>query len=93
LHVADEFPEIGILAPPSIGGTPVVLGLEVADADPVFAQAIAAGATVRQPLGDTFWGDRHGQLEDAFDQRWNLSHHVRDVPHEEVVAAAARAFS
>ena len=30
LHIADEFPEMGVLAPPSIGGTPVVLALNVA---------------------------------------------------------------
>ena len=47
LHVADEFPEMGVLAPPSIGGTPVVLSLEVADADAVFARAVAAGAERR----------------------------------------------
>lgn len=92
LHVADEFPEMGVLAPPSIGGTPVVLALEVADADAVFAQAIAAGAEVRQPVQDMFWGDRHGQLDDPFGHRWNISQHLRDVPHDEVVAAAARAF-
>jgi PhnB protein len=92
LHVADEFPEMGVLAPPSIGGTPVVLALDVADADAVFAQAIAAGAEVRQAVQDMFWGDRHGQLDDPFGHRWNISQHVRDVPHEEVVAAAARAF-
>ena len=45
LHLADEFPEMGVLAPPSIGGTPVVLALDVADAEAVFAQAVAAGAT------------------------------------------------
>jgi PhnB protein len=93
VHLADEFPELDVLAPPSVGGTPVVLSLEVADADAVFAQAIAAGASVRQPLADMFWGDRHGQLEDPFGHRWNVSHHVRDVPHDEVVAAAARLFS
>jgi PhnB protein len=92
LHVADEFPEMGVLAPPSIGGTPVVLSLQVADADAVFAQAIAAGATVRQPLADMFWGDRHGQLDDPFGHRWNVSQHLRDVPHQEVVAAAAQLF-
>ena len=47
LHLADEFPEMGVLAPPSIGGTAVVLALEVADAEAVFAQAVAAGAEVR----------------------------------------------
>lgn len=93
LHLADEFPEMGVLAPPSIGGTPVVLALDVADADAVFAQAIAAGAEVRQPLADMFWGDRHGQVQDPFGHRWNVSQHLRDVPHDEVVAAAAVAFA
>ena len=93
LHIADEFPEMGVLAPPSIGGTPVVLALEVADADAVFEQAVTAGAAIRQPLADMFWGDRHGQLEDPFGHRWNIAQHLRDVPHDEVVAAAAQAFS
>lgn len=93
LHVADEFPEMGVLAPPSIGGTPVVLALDdVADVDATFAQAIAAGAEVRQPVQDMFWGDRHGQLTDPFGHLWNVSQHLRDVPHDEVVAAAGRAF-
>src|SRR6478609_4417061 len=92
LHVADEFPEMGVLAPPSIGGTPVVLALDVPDAEAVFAQAVTAGATVLQPMQDMFWGDRHGQLEDPFGHRWNISHHMRDVPHDEIVAAAAAIF-
>jgi PhnB protein len=93
LHLADEFPELGVLAPPSIGGTPVVLALEVVDAEAVFAQAVAAGATVHQPLQEMFWGDLHGQLDDPFGHRWNVGQHLRDVPHDEVVAAAARAFA
>ena len=93
LHIADEFPEMGVLAPPSLGGTAVVLALDVADADAVFAQALAAGAQIRQPLADMFWGDRHGQLDDPFGHRWNVTQHVRDVPHDEVVAAAAQLFS
>jgi PhnB protein len=93
LHLADEFPEMGVLAPPSIGGTPVVLALDVADAEAMFAQAVAAGAQIRQPLAYMFWGDRHGQLEDPFGHRWNIAQHVRDVPHDEVVAAAAQAFT
>lgn len=93
LHLADEFPELGVLAPPSIGGTAVVLALEVADAEAVFARALAAGAEVRQPLAEVFWGDLHGQLDDPFGHRWNVSQHLRDVPHDEIVAAAARAFT
>jgi PhnB protein len=93
MHVADEFPEMGVLAAPTIGGTAVVLALDVADAEAVFAQAIAAGAQVRQPLSDTFWGDLHGQLDDPFGHRWNVGQHLRDVPQDEIVAAAARAFA
>ena len=78
---------------PSIGGTPVVLALDVADAEAVFAEAVTAGAAIRQPLADMFWGDRHGQLEDPFGHRWNIAQHLRDVPHDEVVAAAAQAFT
>jgi PhnB protein len=92
LYLADEFPEMSVLAPPSIGGTAVVLALEVAEADAVFAQAVAAGASVRQPLADMFWGARHGQVEDPFGHRWNISQHLREVPHDEIVAAAAEAF-
>jgi uncharacterized glyoxalase superfamily protein PhnB len=71
----------------------VVLELEVADADAAFAQAIAAGASARQPVADMFWGARHGQLDDPFGHRWNISQHVRDVPRDEIVAAAAKIFS
>lgn len=93
LHLADEFPAMEVLAPPSVGGTAVVLALEVEDAEAVFAQAVAAGAEVRRALGDTFWGDLHGQVEDPFGHRWNVAQHLRDVPHDEIVAAAAKAFS
>jgi len=84
---------MGVLAPPSLGeGAAVVLGLEVDDADAAFAQAVSAGAEVRQPPQDMFWGDRHAQLDDPFGHRWNISQHLHDVPHEEVVAAAAKLF-
>jgi uncharacterized glyoxalase superfamily protein PhnB len=42
LRLADEFPEMGVLAPPWNGGTPVVLVLDVLDAQAVLPQAIAA---------------------------------------------------
>lgn len=41
LHIADEFPEFGALGPRSIGGPPVVLSLDVPDADAAFARAAA----------------------------------------------------
>ena len=40
---AEHVKELGVLAAPTIGGTPVVLALDVADAEAAFAQAVAAG--------------------------------------------------
>ena len=90
--VADEFPEMGILSPQSAGGTSTVLNLYVEDVDALWERAVGAGAEVLHPLGDTFWGDRHGQITDPFGHRWGLAQHVREVPTEQVVRAAAEAF-
>lgn len=91
LHLADEFPEIGVLAPPSVDGTPVVLALETGDADAAWTRAVAAGAT-SPAAGGHVLGDRHGQLEDPFGHSWNIAQHLRDVPPDEIVAAAAKMF-
>jgi len=92
LMIADEFPELGVLSPQSIGGTATVLHLSVDDVEPLWDRAVAAGAEVLQPLGDTFWGDRYGQVRDPFGHKWGLAQHLRDVPRDELLRAAAAAF-
>jgi PhnB protein len=91
--IADEFPELDVLSPESIGGTATVLHLETADVDALWERATAAGAEVRQPLGDTFWGERYGQISDPFGHRWGLAQRIRDVPQEEIARAAAELFA
>ena len=91
--LADEFPELGVVSPQTLGGTATVLHLVVDDVDAVWQRAVDAGAEVRQPLGDTFWGERYGQITDPFGHRWGLAQHVRDVPREEVQRAATELFS
>lgn len=93
VHVASEFPEAGILSPLTIGGTATVLQIDVADVDVAWARAVEHGAEVRRPLADVFWGERHGQLGDPFGHHWNLAQRIRDVPLDEIVAAAAQMFS
>ena len=90
--VADEFPEMGVLSPQSVGGTSTVLNLYVEDVDALWERAVEAGAEVLRPLEDTFWGDRHGQITDPFGHRWGLVQHMRDVTSEEIARAAAEAF-
>jgi len=90
--VADEFPEMGVLSPQTVGGTSTVLHLYTEDVEILWKRAVDAGAVVLLPLQDQFWGDRHGQLTDPFGHRWGLAQHLRDVPSEEVARAAAAAF-
>ncbi len=90
IMLADEVPEMGAMAPPSVGGTPVSLLLYLPDVDAVFARAVAAGATVEQPLEDKFYGDRMGGLMDPFGHRWHLATHIEDVAPDELARRAAQ---
>ena len=92
VHVGSEFPDMGIVSPLTIGGTATVLEIETDDADALWTQALDAGAEVRHDLADQFWGERHGQLGDPFGHRWNIAQRIRDVSHDEIVAAAAQIF-
>ena len=82
--LADEFPDMGVLSPTTIGGSPVTINLYVEDVDAVFDAALAAGATSVRPLQNEFYGDRTGQFEDPFGHRWNIATHVEDVPPDEM---------
>jgi uncharacterized glyoxalase superfamily protein PhnB len=84
LMLADEFPEMGGQAPQALGGTAVCLHLYVDDADAVVQRAVDAGASVIQPLMDTFWGDRYGKLKDPFGHEWSVATHVEDVSEDEM---------
>ena len=90
--LADEFPEAGVLSPLSIGGTATVLHLYTDDVDAIWNRALDAGAEVRQPLHDAFWGERYGQITDPFGHRWGLAQHLREVPLDELEEAAAAMF-
>ncbi|HEV8527198.1 MAG TPA: VOC family protein, partial [Actinomycetes bacterium] len=59
--IADEFPDLGVLSPQSLGGTYSALHIATDDVDALWQRAIDAGAEIHQPLADMFWGDRHGQ--------------------------------
>ena len=82
--LSDEFQECGGLGPLALKGTPVMLHLYVTDVDSFFDKAVAAGAGVKMPVQDMFWGDRYGQLEDPFGHRWSVATHVRDLTPEEI---------
>jgi PhnB protein len=69
--LSDDFPEFrgGGDAPAPTG---VTIHLEVDNADRWWDRAVSAGAEIKMPLADQFWGDRYGQLKDPFGQSWSI---------------------
>jgi PhnB protein len=77
LMLNDDFPEFGhgaATAPASI-----TLHLQVPDADAAWQKALDAGAEVRFPLADQFWGDRYGQVKDPFGFTWSIGAPVKQA--------------
>jgi PhnB protein len=91
--LADEFPEMGIVSPQTLGGTYMALHLMVDDVDKLWQRALDAGAEVFHPLQDSFWGERAGQVIDPFGHRWGLAQRLHDVSPEELVRAAQEMFA
>lgn len=78
------------LVPPSDGDEACYsLGLYVPDVDDVVARAVAAGATVREPVSTFVSGDRYGSIRDPFGIRWSIMTRVEDLSDEQSSARVA----
>ena len=82
--LADEFPEMGVVGPATLGNTSVGLLLYVEDVDKTVERAVALGAKIQKPVADQFYGDRNGTIEDPFGHKWTIAAHVEDVSPEEM---------
>jgi PhnB protein len=83
LMLADEVCEFS-KSPQTLNGTAVGLMIYLDDVDAVFKRAVDAGATVKRPVDNQFYGDRSGTVMDPFGHIWTLSTHVEDVPPAEM---------
>jgi PhnB protein len=72
LLLSEEIAELNALAPSSLGGSPVMLLLELDDVDGTFEHAVDMGATVEMPVAEMFWGERYGIVRDPFGNHWAL---------------------
>lgn len=82
--LSDEFPEMGIVGPGTIGRTSVSMHLHVDDCDAVLARGEQAGGSIVRPAQDQFYGERSGTLRDPFGHEWNVGHQIEDVSTEEM---------
>jgi len=87
----DEFPQMNCLSPQSVGGPSSAIYLYVENSDSIFNRAVSAGAKVRMPMMNAFWGDRFGMLEDPYGHIWTVATRIIDLSPEEIKKAGTEA--
>jgi uncharacterized glyoxalase superfamily protein PhnB len=82
IFLSDAMPEMG-------GGRaqPSRLWLYVDNVDAAFKRATEAGAKPLTPPSDMFWGDRFGNVADAWGNEWEIAQHVKDLSPTEMKKA------
>jgi PhnB protein len=80
-YVNDAFPDMGGPA------NKTRLWVYSENVDALYKRATEAGATVKMPLADMFWGDRVGTVADAWGNEWTLAQRTKDMTREEMKQA------
>lgn len=96
VFLADDFPEFcggKEQNPNALGGTPVTIHQYVKDCDAAIDRAAKAGATIKMPAMDMFWGDRYGVVTDPFGHSWSFATHKSDPTPDEIAKAMEAAFA
>ena len=83
---------MGMKGPKAYGGSPASFWLYVTDADTLFKRAVDAGAEVRMPLENQFWGDRGGAVGDPEGYTWWIASRVEDFTPAEMQKRAVDYF-
>lgn len=82
--LSDEYPEMDVKSPESLGGSATAIHLYVDDVDSFAQQAAKAGAKIQRPVADQFYGDRSGTIQDPFGHRWFVATRKEELSVEEV---------
>ena len=92
IMMSEENPQQPCKSAETSGGSPVSFYLYLENVDEAFPVALGAGAEVRMPVQEMFWGDRAGTLQDPFGYSWTLATHSKDLTPAEI-QQGAQAFS
>ena len=93
LMLSDESPDFGHMSAQTLGGSPILLHLYVADVDSFVATALKAGAMLLRPVTDEFYGDRAGQIADPFGYKWMIATRKKQVSPAEMQRLWSEALS
>jgi len=84
LMLAEEYPDLGLRAPVTLGATTASIHLHVDNCDEVIDRALAAGATLESAARDHFYGERSGIVRDPSGHRWNIGHQIEQISPDEM---------
>ncbi len=68
---------------PTADGIPVIMSLDVSDADAVAERMLDAGATVIFPIADRGYG-YGGRLRDPFGHQWLIAQQIENLTPEQI---------
>jgi PhnB protein len=88
IMLSEEYPEMDVRSPTTLGGSGVGIHLLVEDSDAVFNRAVKLGATVVKAVEDQFYGERSGRLKDPFGHVWYIATKTEEISNEEMVRRA-----
>ncbi|MFJ8464628.1 VOC family protein [Streptomyces swartbergensis] len=80
-------------APDSLGGSPVIMALDVSDADAVAEAMLRGGASVVYPVADQHYGQRGGRLADPFGHLWMISQTIEELTPQEIQKRTTELFT
>jgi PhnB protein len=69
---------------PTGEGIPVILSLDVTDADAVAERMLGAGAAVLFPVADHGYGQYAGRVRDPLGHQWLISQRLEDLTPEQI---------
>jgi PhnB protein len=84
IMLGEEAPQMGYRSATTIGATPVSLYVYLPNCDGAIQQAVSAGAELKRPIENQFYGDRSGTIHDPFGHVWTLATHIEDVSQDEM---------
>lgn len=93
IMMGEECAEMPSKSAETAGGSPVGFYIYLEDVDAAFRKAVEAGAEVKMPVAEAFWGDRFGTVQDPFGYSWSLATHTRDLTAKEIEEGAKAAFA
>jgi PhnB protein len=84
IMISDEYKDMDVLSPATLGGSPVGIHLLVENSDTVFDRAVKLGATSIRAVQDQFYGERSGKLKDPFGHVWYISTRTEEMSADEM---------